>query len=284
VIAQTIGRAANERLSQPQQAALIGASSRGLFLRLADGWVVFLSREAHPGPLTVQAGTRLPAPGEAEADRLAQVNSEGIFFSNGSLSLLTGGAAIWDAPARPARHAPPEERRARLASVCRRLTEGAPRGFSTLLPAVCGAAPAREASDHPAAGLLRELQASLQIGQAPAAALGACLGLGSGLTPSGDDLIMGLLLALNRWGDILRPGFSAVQLNDLIVEEAWRRTTALSASLIACAARGLGDARLLLALDGIVSGEAEIEAIVQALSAWGSSSGGDALLGMALWL
>ena len=66
--------------------------------------------------------------------------------------------------------------------------------------------------------------------------LEAFLGLGSGLTPSGDDLVMGFMLALTRWG---RGPSSAEQISFYTLQllpRALQRTGHLSASLIACAA------------------------------------------------
>jgi hypothetical protein len=115
-------------------------------------------------------------------------------------------------------------------------------------------------------------------------ALGALLGLGQGLTPSGDDLVAGFLLALNRWGARLSPEIDTATLNQEIIMNTRSATSALAASLIECATLGQADERLLLALDGILDGSVPVEACLTALSGWGSSSGYDALVGMALYL
>lgn len=74
------------------------------------------------------------------------------------------------------------------------------------------------------------------------------VGLGPGLTPSGDDVLCGLLLALRLMGDAVRradgpeAGAAAVRLADWIgaavTSDATTRTTALSATLLHCAASG----------------------------------------------
>jgi hypothetical protein len=73
-------------------------------------------------------------------------------------------------------------------------------------------------------------------------------------------------------------------LNREIPARANNLTSALSASLIACAARGQADQRLIDSLDGIVTGSLPPETCVTTLAGWGSSSGLDALAGMALAL
>jgi hypothetical protein len=108
------------------------------------------------------------------------------------------------------------------------------------------------------------------------------LGLGSGLTPSGDDLTMGFLLYLKRWGHVLAPGLDLATLAPVIVPLATRKTTTLSANLIECALNGQANERLLLALDGILTGEPDPATCASYLAGWGNTSGLDALVGMAL--
>jgi hypothetical protein len=108
------------------------------------------------------------------------------------------------------------------------------------------------------------------------------LGYGRGLTPSGDDLLLGLLLALARWGDILAPALDIETINRLATSQACQRTTRLSASLIACAAQGQADERLVAALDGLMCGGTPAETLISAIAKWGSYSGLDALAGMLL--
>ena len=54
--------------------------------------------------------------------------------------------------------------------------------------------------------------------------------------------------------------------------------------LMDCAANGLADERLVIALDGLVGGGIQPGACADLLCTWGHSSGTDALVGMALIL
>ena len=58
--------------------------------------------------------------------------------------------------------------------------------------------------------------------------------------------------------------------------------TTISANLIECAIDGQGDERLIAAGDSIIVGSTAIDECVAGLLDWGSSSGIDALIGMAL--
>jgi len=106
------------------------------------------------------------------------------------------------------------------------------------------------------------------------------VGLGRGLTPSGDDFIMGLLLAVNRWPGLFGPLPELAELNRLVVAKAYSATTSISANLIESATLGYGDERLISALDGIVTGDLPPEACAANLLALGASSGIDALVGI----
>ena len=95
------------------------------------------------------------------------------------------------------------------------------------------------------------------------------IGLGPGLTPSGDDYLGGMLVALRRTGRTMQ------------AEGLWRwlqprlreRTSAISAAHLAAAAAGEGHEALHSVLDG--------ELDLDALDAVGHTSGWDALAGAA---
>lgn len=110
------------------------------------------------------------------------------------------------------------------------------------------------------------------------------LGYGRGLTPSGDDLLTGLLLALNRWTQYQYSRDQLHEINTRLVNIAYTQTTSLSANLIAAAAQGQADERLVTALDALLTAALPPTEIAHRLLSYGSSSGIDALLGMALVL
>lgn len=113
--------------------------------------------------------------------------------------------------------------------------------------------------------------------------LTAFLGLGQGLTPSGDDLIIGYLLTINRYRQLC-PWISRLEFNSTIIATAYQRTTNLSANLIECAASGQADERLVNALDEFMSPLSGLDPRLSQLKNWGSSSGLDAWVGMMLAL
>jgi uncharacterized protein DUF2877 len=119
----------------------------------------------------------------------------------------------------------------------------------------------------------------------PPAVVERLVGLGPGLTPSGDDVLAGALLALHA--------LSRADLADHLAGWLWpriaRRTGCVSLAHLECAARGMGAAVLHDALTALSTGDLEaLDAVATALDTVGHSSGWDGLTGMvtvvAAWL
>jgi hypothetical protein len=99
-------------------------------------------------------------------------------------------------------------------------------------------------------------------------------GLGDGLTPAGDDLLLGAML----WAWVAHPaprGFGRV-----LSDAAAPRTTTLSAAFLRAAARGQCSAAWHRMLAALIEGRAsDIQEAAQSVLAYGASSGLDALIG-----
>jgi len=119
----------------------------------------------------------------------------------------------------------------------------------------------------------------------PSAAAGAppvdLLGLGPGLTPSGDDLLCGMLVALHAVGET----DMAYALYAEIAHAAPAATSPLSAAFLRAAAEGLGCEALHAAIAAILEGQIEaLAGRIEALGRIGHTSGWDALAGALLVL
>ena len=101
-------------------------------------------------------------------------------------------------------------------------------------------------------------------------------GLGGGLTPAGDDFIVGVLLA--TWAGLYGSGAEA--LCQPIVAAAAPLTTTLSAAYLRAAARGECMAQWHAFFEALLRSEAQaMRAAIRALMATGHTSGADALAG-----
>ncbi|MEO3813914.1 DUF2877 domain-containing protein [Sphaerisporangium sp. B11E5] len=108
------------------------------------------------------------------------------------------------------------------------------------------------------------------------------MGLGPGLTPSGDDMLAGLLVALRHLGGsagVRRAVWLADWLAATVAFDAGTRTTPISATLLHCAARGEACVDALAVLRG-VAGRRPLEPALRRLLQIGHTSGADLAWGM----
>jgi hypothetical protein len=114
---------------------------------------------------------------------------------------------------------------------------------------------------------------------APPASAGILIGLGPGLTPSGDDLIGGAMIALRALGRVEMASRLAAWALPLVRE----RTGAISAAHLACAAAGEGSFALHDLIAALLTpGAPGLVEAVATLAAIGHSSGWDMLAGVAI--
>jgi hypothetical protein len=154
-----------------------------------------------------------------------------------------------------------------------------PRGLGTLL---AGSGP-----DFPLAGarpLAEALAEAVREGavESVGRAAHALVGLGPGLTPSGDDYVAGMLFAMRLLAAAdpsLAPREAAIRA--AILRTVPGRTNRISAALLTDAAEGLGFARMHALCDALAAGQAAaaLDAARQ-LSMIGHSSGWDLLTGL----
>jgi hypothetical protein len=114
-----------------------------------------------------------------------------------------------------------------------------------------------------------------------AAALRPVLGLGSGLTPSADDAVAGLLLAARSWyGADIAATVSGV--GELLAGDLSTRTTAVSAGLLRHAAQGRGAPQVVRAVEHLTGRhvDADEAGVLRELLSLGHSSGRDTALGV----
>lgn len=112
------------------------------------------------------------------------------------------------------------------------------------------------------------------------------VGLGPGLTPSGDDVLAGLLVTLRHLGTATgcqKAVDLAGWLGAAVTFDARTRTTPISATLLHCAARGEACPEVLAVLRGL-AGRRPLEAALRRLRGLGHTSGADLAQGIAIGL
>lgn len=217
----------------------------------------------------VWVGSRLPAMHPRAVITAAPV-ARGAVARFGALP-----AGAWSPRLPPVSPATAAAAAARLAARIGAL--GAPRGFGALLAGATPAFPLDLAVPR-----VRALSAAFAADEpdAVARAARALLGLGGGLTPSGDDLVGGALFGRLLVATDAAPWRAA---GAALAAAAGRASHAISAALLADLAAGASFAPLHATADALARGDdgAALES-AGALAALGHSSGWDMLAGLVL--
>lgn len=280
------------RFARRHRSARVAAVfARSLYLQAAEDFLCIGEESIGAGPLNATVGARdwqrladtSPAPGDA-----ADVGSQEVRI--GPAVLRTANTRMWLPCAWPAFDGDGGAWRAAdaLAHLQVLARERAPAGG--LARIALGLAP-QEPADPTASRLaltagprvarLSEWIGHRLRGPADRPAPVDLLGLGPGLTPSGDDILGGALIALRAAGR----ADAAQDLDWQIAGEAAGATTPLSCAFLRAAAEGLGCAPLHGAIAALLKNDgAALADHVAALGRIGHTSGWDALAGVVLTL
>jgi hypothetical protein len=285
-----LGQPARDKLVHNRRWTAIACFRRSIYLRGGNGDIVCLcSPFIDPGPLNVRCA--LPEATDWRrldlgAERTAVVERESLRFGSKTIFYF-GQAQIWEPPhvdslggttlARleaildaAAGRAPDVG----LGSVFRPARSRFPLGRSPPANYVLGAA-------APALRALAQwvkntrLRQRLRLLRPPCEAI-ELIGLGPGLTPSGDDFLGGLMIGLR----VLKRSDLATCIARLVLPDARRRTGIISYAHLACAARGHGGEALHRTIAAIAgSGPLDSRLCLDAIGRMGATSGWDALAG-----
>jgi hypothetical protein len=137
---------------------------------------------------------------------------------------------------------------------------------------------------HPA---VPPLLAGLQEGNRAAIRAGvlALAGLGSGLTPAGDDFLVGLMAGIWIFPEALHSSLTVLAACRLIVEAAAPRTTTLSAAWLRHAGKGEFGEPWHRLVQGLAAEDSQqIHRAVRRIIDTGATSGEDAWAGFCAWI
>lgn len=279
---KTIGALAWDTAQESTTARVIGVTSRGVFLMTPELKVIFLSQEKYSSPLSVTFNSS-PDFGFIQVGQNAVLSKSCIDLQGQLFSL--NAEKIWKSGEPEGVFGGWDSTLDRLAGLSTLAFHRNPNGFGIYLPALCGNAKTHQKDQEPEeiAPLLMMAEAAVRGDTALFVASGGrLLGAGRGLTPSGDDALMGALLCLSRWRILFSNSPVVLASANELVARALVKTTAISANLLGAATAGQADERLITALDYVMTGQyGETEAL-NAILGYGGSSGVDALAGMAV--
>jgi hypothetical protein len=271
-----IGVLARRALRGPRRGRIAAVFDRSLYAAFGDDWICIGQGAIGSGPLHVLCDGIVP-PGFSPGQEIALVDAT-IVAGNVTITGLDA-APVWTAP--PPLAWTQESLRAGLAAVdaiwriapaeeglaaagCLRMPPAPSRVLAAATP---GLAALQRLIDASLAGNARNVRDDLEIA--------GLIGLGPGLTPSGDDLLGGALVALASLG---RDRARDILWNACLAH--LDRTGEISAAHLRSAARGHAASALHDAIHATMSGRAELVGpAITALSAVGHSSGRDAFAG-----
>lgn len=286
--ATSIGPIASEVLRATHELDVIAVFERSFYLMAPSGIICVALDALGPGPINVLikplAGAQ-PWTGGLPAETKA-VTSAGRLTVGRAFTIDIAAAEPWVPPPWP------KVNRDALLDSLATARNLAPDLLPTdgLAPLVFARAnrARRSPTMEAAAGLIAELTRALPLdlsrktlGAGALRAATLLVGLGPGLTPSGDDLLGGMMLAL-----------TALDLNDLrdalwdaVGSELDDLTVPISAMHLSAAADGLGAEAMHRMIGAIIAGDApDIARLLPTMSEIGASSGWDALAGAVLTL
>jgi hypothetical protein len=267
-----------------QTGEVIGNTSHGIFIRTSNNRIVFLSSEKYGNPLSINLHPFPSVLRDLQVNDQVNLGNGKVFFPRLDFEVSTSPQIVYKSmPATQIRREPIMIRENILAIITEINLLITPEGFASLLPAYLN----EDKSNAKESKQLAELQdihgyLQTQSVKELRLSLSRHIGSGRGLTPAGDDLICGFLLALNRSEMGKFRGDELNKLNLELSKESYERTTTLSANLIELASQGEGDERLITVLDSIYGADPSHQEATKLLLSYGSSSGLDAFTGMVI--
>ena len=273
---------------------MLAVFSRGFYCQNNEGQLVFLGPlSIGAGPLNVQC--EMPERRDWQTEGFStdtSVCSDGKTLSvDGRFEFAFENARVWRAAALPEKwdRQLMAERLVRLSEeVCARRPSGGLAGlipgFSELrLNVSCASDPLMRAAWPGIQSLFLWLRSSLAAeardGASDAPEIQGLIGLGPGLTPSGDDLLGGCMIALHAFGQAR----IAQALGQVVLALAPTRTNAISMAHLGCAAEGQGAKALHGAIVALCSGsDSGFMQCLDEIGSIGASSGWDAVAGVFL--
>jgi len=283
----SVGPVAHRLLGTGGPAIVDAVFDRSIYIRAGQSYVCLGVSSLGQGPLNVIAGIDEKAWRSYQYRRTmpAWISSDRIRIGENPIFKVKG-ARIWAPPA------PPEPCRKKVEQGLHSLEATArnmvpEEGLGACLFSGKEAGPGQGLVLRRAGLPLKSLESWLQValndphgGVAPdAEQWKALIGLGPGLTPSGDDLIGGAMLALNGLGE----SETSDRLFALLKSDLSVRTNSISAAHLTAAAEGMGNEDLHEVLNAVVSGaRSGYRHLLERVGCIGHTSGWDALAGVAI--
>jgi hypothetical protein len=282
------GVIAREILADDGETEVIALFERSFYLACPRGIVCIGNSSIGAGPINVEVDVDDASDWRQLGAGLDDkgITRAGLAVVGDGLSLDLASGSTWTPPVTPAFDADSARRgveTVRTHSAGRTMADGL---AGLIIGGRQGGAPRsliERAAEAPVRCLAASLPSALGRGTWTAEALRAALllvGLGPGFTPSGDDLLGGLMLALTA----ARQETLRDSLWEAIEPELGELTTPASAMHLSAAADGMAAETVHLLLREVMAGHAAIGTRLAAVASLGHSSGWDIAAGLVIGL
>lgn len=287
VSASSVGQTAVDVLARGKAFIVRGVTSRGIFVSVDEKTIFFLSHERFKGPLIVNLPWDSPVLDQIAIKAEGKICPHGFRFPNPNLFISVSSAEKWSAlscwspiplPISTANHSQISSFLNLLLSRANATNEL----VSAALQVINRDALPQSADNDETTNYINQVYQAVQTDDLPAlqTATHYLAGRGRGLTPSGDDFLLGLVYGLLMLPYRFRTVFEPA--STMIAATVKKRSTLISANLVECAAAGEVDERLGAAFQALLHPESPPDAAIRGILGWGSSSGMDATAGMAV--
>ncbi len=279
------GEVAAAALAARTAGHVLAAFTRSFYLRFGDGIVCIGSEALGQGPLNALYASDGVAWTDLAVGAPALWEGRSLRVGPG-FTLDFSRARTWGAP--QVRSISVANLRAGLDRLAQDLRPRSLPGFGPLIPCLCtGGPPAADTMADPVLvaaapeiALLRRWLGSAARSAEAGPTLSGLIGLGPGLTPSGDDFLYGVIGTLHAVGR----GETAARVAASVLPQAAASTNLISLANLRCAAAGQVSAVFADAIAALTHAGHGLTEVLDRIAGVGHSSGWDSLAGVALAL
>jgi hypothetical protein len=280
-----IGKIAFDWLQQSDHAFVWGVTSGGIFLKVHNAQIIFLTTSGNFGPINIILPHSLPESWKNED--LVQITLDGelIRFNHSQGFLTLKIRNICNTPPAPDFNISMEEQQFRIQQAARQLSIlKNNQGFSPLILPFISKVDFKDDENtwlNQKWRTIQNLWDGLKVKKLDSVLKHASqlIGSGRGLTPSGDDLLTGLFFMHKRW---FNGNYWLNSIKETLLDNFANSTTAVSHSLFYCALLGEADASIQRMCDSLMNIDIPYQYQAIELARWGNSSGADLFMGIIL--
>jgi hypothetical protein len=260
-----------------------------MFVELEEKVILFLSREDYRGPLIVNVEWDETILDQIELKVVGKVCNSSLQFTKPDLVIHTKQATVWSAletwsPTTLPLAFPSTYQIIEFLNRLLTRSDSSNELIEAVLLILSTATPPPGGEDQNLLSAIALMHQALRQQDFPELEKAAhtLAGRGRGLTPSGDDFLLGICYGLFMAQTRLPNFYQSA--GKLLSDKVSKRSTLISANLVECAAAGEVDERLGAAFQALLHPQYPVDSAIEGIMSWGSTSGMDATAGMALLL